>query len=78
MKTEIETKRWLRFQAGGTPVFGALDGDTIVRYEGDMFGAATPTGQTFPLEDVKLLPPTEPTKMIGLWNNFAALARSSS
>ena len=65
--------RWLRFLHGGTPGFGTLDGDVVTRYEGDMFGSPSATTQTFPLADVTLLTPTEPTKMIGLWNNFGAL-----
>lgn len=39
-----------------------------------MFTGASPTGGTLRLQDVRLLPPTAPTKMIGLWNNFHALA----
>jgi 2-keto-4-pentenoate hydratase/2-oxohepta-3-ene-1,7-dioic acid hydratase in catechol pathway len=40
-----------------------------------MFGSPTATGGQVALRDVTLLPPTEPTKMIGLWNNFAALGQ---
>ena len=67
--------RWLRFEHDGKPGFGKLDGETIAVFAGDMFGAATATGAEMALRDVRLLPPTEPTKMVGLWNNFAALGQ---
>lgn len=65
--------RWLRYEHGGARAFGALDGATITRYEGEMFANPAPTGDTVPLDDVTLLPPVQPAKMLCLWNNFAAL-----
>ena len=38
-----------------------------------MFADPEPTGKTLSLAAVKLLMPTQPTKVIALWNNFAAL-----
>jgi 2-keto-4-pentenoate hydratase/2-oxohepta-3-ene-1,7-dioic acid hydratase in catechol pathway len=73
MNLQVATQRWLRYEHGGETAFGTLDGDTIDRFDGDMFGRPTPTGDVVGLADVTLLPPTQPTKMIGLWNNFAAL-----
>jgi 2-keto-4-pentenoate hydratase/2-oxohepta-3-ene-1,7-dioic acid hydratase in catechol pathway len=70
---KVGTRHWLRFSVGGGPAFGTLENDVVTRFEGEMFGASSPTTQTFRLGDVRLLPPTEPTKMIGLWNNFDAL-----
>lgn len=66
--------RWLRFATdGGETAFGTLDDDRVTRFGGDMFGTPAPTGQTYALADVTLLTPTQPAKMIGLWNNFGAL-----
>ena len=73
MHVNVATQHWLRYQHGGRTAFGTLEGDTITRYEGDMFAAPSATQETVALADVTVLPPTEPTKMIGLWNNFAAL-----
>lgn len=73
MDLQVATQRWLRFEHGGETAFGMLDGDTIERFEGDMFDRPTATGEMIGLTDVTLLPPTQPTKLIGLWNNFAAL-----
>jgi 2-keto-4-pentenoate hydratase/2-oxohepta-3-ene-1,7-dioic acid hydratase in catechol pathway len=74
MDLRTATTRWLRYDAGGGTAFGTLEGGTITRYDGDLFGAHEATGETIALDRVRLLPPTEPTKFIGLWNNFAALA----
>lgn len=72
-------ERWIRFahagQAVGEVGFGQLgnDGETITVYEGDMFSGAKPTAQSLKLADIELLAPTQPTKIIALWNNFKAL-----
>jgi len=73
MEMRVSTKRWLRYEHDGRTAFGSLEGDTITPHEGDMFDAPTASANRIPLEAVRLLPPTEPSKMIGLWNNFAAL-----
>ncbi len=73
MSVQVSTQRWVRFRHGGTASFGTLEGERIARYDGDMFAGATATGDDVALADVTLLPPTEPTKMIGLWNNFGAM-----
>jgi len=69
---------WVRFEVGGRTGFGTLEGDSITEHEGDMFAGATgaprATGQTLALSEVRLLTPTEPSKMIALWNNYHALA----
>jgi len=66
--------KWLRFEKDGRAGFGTLEGDTIAVHQGDMFDAPAPTGETLALGAVRLLTPCEPSKMIGLWNNFRALA----
>jgi 2-keto-4-pentenoate hydratase/2-oxohepta-3-ene-1,7-dioic acid hydratase in catechol pathway len=38
-----------------------------------MFASPEPTGESVALEAVRLLMPTVPSKVIALWNNFAAL-----
>lgn len=68
-------ERWIRFAHAGQVSFGKLGGDdqTISVYQGDMFSEAKPTGQSLNVADVTLLTPTQPTKIIALWNNFKAL-----
>ena len=67
-------KHWVRFRASDDRVrFGLLQGANIVEYAGDMFGACSPTGSTPPSASCALLSPCQPSKIIGLWNNFHAL-----
>ncbi|MCK0208175.1 fumarylacetoacetate hydrolase family protein [Starkeya koreensis] len=65
---------WVRFQRSGAAGFGTLEGDIITVHTGDMFDGAQPTGERIALSEVALRTPTEPTKIIALWNNFHALA----
>jgi 2-keto-4-pentenoate hydratase/2-oxohepta-3-ene-1,7-dioic acid hydratase in catechol pathway len=65
---------WVRFNHQGNTGFGTLAQSEIAVHDGDMFGAAKPNGQRLKLADVKLLAPSEPSKVIALWNNFHALA----
>jgi 2-keto-4-pentenoate hydratase/2-oxohepta-3-ene-1,7-dioic acid hydratase in catechol pathway len=68
-------QRWIRFEHAGESGFGTLEDDRITVYEGDMFSSPTPTSKTVALDSVKVLTPTEPTKMVAMWNNFHALAK---
>jgi 2-keto-4-pentenoate hydratase/2-oxohepta-3-ene-1,7-dioic acid hydratase in catechol pathway len=65
---------WVRFRRNGVVAVGALESETIAVHDGDLFTGATATGETVSVGDVELLAPTEPTKVIALWNNFHALA----
>lgn len=65
---------WIRFARGSETGFGTLDGDRIAVHEGDMFNGARATGESVALADIRVLTPTEPTKMVALWNNFHQLA----
>lgn len=65
---------WVRYLRAGAAGFGTLDGESITVHSGDMFGANQPTGESVALAEVELLAPTEPTKVLALWNNFHALA----
>ena len=64
---------WVRFEHAGRVGFGTLDGARVQERRGDMFGTSEPTGHGVALADVTLLTPTEPGKVIALWNNFRAL-----
>ena len=66
--------KWLRFERDGRSRLGVLEGDSIAVYEGDLFGSPRATGKNLPLNEVRLLTPCEPSKMIALWNNYHALA----
>jgi ketopantoate reductase/2-keto-4-pentenoate hydratase/2-oxohepta-3-ene-1,7-dioic acid hydratase in catechol pathway len=65
---------WIRFEKGGKTGFGTLEGDTISVHSGDMFAGAKATGDKVAQNDVKILTPCDPSKMVCLWNNFHQLA----
>ena len=65
---------WIRFRHKGDTGFGTLTPSGISVHRGDMFGTAKPNGQVLALQDVELLAPCVPSKIIALWNNFHALA----
>jgi len=68
-----QSQRWIRFERAGKPGFGTLDGKHVREHRGDMFAAPERTGSVFALDELRLLTPTQPTKVIALWNNFHAL-----
>jgi 2-keto-4-pentenoate hydratase/2-oxohepta-3-ene-1,7-dioic acid hydratase in catechol pathway len=65
---------WLGFEAEGVCGFGTLNDDRVTEYQGDLFGEHSPSGRSFALAQVRVRRPCTPTKMIGLWNNFAERA----
>jgi len=67
-------QHWLRFRYQDNTAFGTLRNGTIEVHRGSMFDQPRPSGETLPLRSVSLLPPCDPSKMIGLWNNFHARA----
>jgi 2-keto-4-pentenoate hydratase/2-oxohepta-3-ene-1,7-dioic acid hydratase in catechol pathway len=69
------TQRWVRFSQAGKTAFGTLENDEIRVYSGDMFANPTQTNEVVKLGDVKLLMPTQPSKIIAMWNNFRALGQ---
>ena len=65
---------WIRFEHQGRTGFGVIENGSIEIYSGDMYSGAQATGATVSLAAVKVLTPTQPSKMVALWNNFHALA----
>ena len=69
--------RWMRFMWRGKPALGLLQGDDVLLHDGDLFTSPHASGERVPLAAVTAadwLPPCEPGKIIGLWNNFRAAA----
>jgi 2-keto-4-pentenoate hydratase/2-oxohepta-3-ene-1,7-dioic acid hydratase in catechol pathway len=65
---------WVRFRHSGITGFGTISQSEISVHDGKMFGKSRANGRRLALSDVELLAPTEPSKIIALWNNFHALA----
>jgi 2-keto-4-pentenoate hydratase/2-oxohepta-3-ene-1,7-dioic acid hydratase in catechol pathway len=64
---------WVRFREAGVVRFGTLEGERVRLWHGDLFEHPIRGHRTWPLADVQLLTPVQPTKVIALWNNFRAL-----
>ena len=73
-----QKQQWVRFEDAGKATFGTVEGDAVYEHQGDMYGRSEPTGRVFVLAGLKLLTPSEPTKVIALWNNFHALGAKLS
>jgi 2-keto-4-pentenoate hydratase/2-oxohepta-3-ene-1,7-dioic acid hydratase in catechol pathway len=69
--------KWLRFKHHGNAVFGTVEGDRVHLHNGDLFGTPSASGESLPLNDIELLAPCSPGKVIGLWNNFRAAAEKN-
>ena len=66
--------QWIRVRHDENIKFGTLDDGQITVHTGDMFDGPSPTTESIPLDSVEVLTPCLPTKIIGLWNNFGAVA----
>ncbi|HEV7984534.1 MAG TPA: fumarylacetoacetate hydrolase family protein [Steroidobacteraceae bacterium] len=66
---------WVRFRTtAGTVGFGMRERDRITVCSGDLFDSPRPSGASLALDEVALLSPCQPSKIVALWNNFHALA----
>jgi 2-keto-4-pentenoate hydratase/2-oxohepta-3-ene-1,7-dioic acid hydratase in catechol pathway len=64
--------RWLRCEYQGRTCIGTLENDEVTIHEGSLFDRPKATGKKVPLSTVKPLTPTEPSKVVALWNNSKA------
>ncbi|MBA2961485.1 MULTISPECIES: fumarylacetoacetate hydrolase family protein [Ramlibacter] len=64
---------WVRFERGGEIGFGTLERSRVRPWYGDMFAHPRRGDVTVALDEVRLLTPVQPSKVIALWNNFKAL-----
>ena len=65
---------WIRYTENNKESFGILDGNDITVYEGNIFNDPIKSNLKLKLEDVTILNPCKPSKMIALWNNYQSLA----
>lgn len=62
--------RIVRFEREGHAVAGILDDGFIREAEGDFFGHLQPGALVAPVEDVRLLPPVRPGKIVAIGLNY--------
>ncbi|MGC1634873.1 MAG: fumarylacetoacetate hydrolase family protein [Candidatus Acidiferrales bacterium] len=74
---EIDAKNVTRSARETHPVprAGILEGDRIAEIQGDLWGLRERTGQSWPLDGVKLLPPATPSKIVCVGRNYAEHAK---
>lgn len=62
--------KYVRYQVGDVVSYGVVEGDKIVKLDGDLFGKPTRTTTSHALKDVKLLAPTKPTQVLAMAGNY--------
>lgn len=65
-----ETSKFVRFQHGDTVSYGELDGKEISMLGGAPWNGGRPTGGKVSLDEVVLLAPVEPSKVIAVGYNY--------
>ena len=68
--------KWVRYDHAGQPGFGLLENGVIHCHTGDMYRNPESGGDTVPVDEVRLLAPCQPTKIVAMWNNFHELAKA--
>jgi 2-keto-4-pentenoate hydratase/2-oxohepta-3-ene-1,7-dioic acid hydratase in catechol pathway len=66
--------RLVRFRSGARIATGAVEGEYVRPLRGTFFEEPILTGEDVPLEDVKLLAPVLPSKVVAVGKNYAAHA----
>ncbi|MBI2862008.1 MAG: fumarylacetoacetate hydrolase family protein [Chloroflexi bacterium] len=62
--------RFVHFAVRGRAYYGIVSGEEVERLVGSPFGRRHLTGERYPLPEVKLLPPTIPSKIIAVGLNY--------
>ncbi|MDF1856737.1 fumarylacetoacetate hydrolase family protein [Pseudooceanicola sp.] len=70
--------RWCRFDTGGSPRYGLVEGDIIREVAGDPFDGYDITGSVHNLEAVHLLVPVEPRTFYCVGLNYAKHIREAA
>ena len=65
---------WVAYTHKGNAGFGLLSGDKVLVHTGDLFAHPQPTSEVLALADIHISLPCNPSKFIGLWNNYHAQA----
>jgi 2-keto-4-pentenoate hydratase/2-oxohepta-3-ene-1,7-dioic acid hydratase in catechol pathway len=63
-------KKFVRYEHQGRISYGILDGAVIAQIRGDLFGGGTETGAKIGLNEVRLLWPCEPSKILAVGLNY--------
>lgn len=62
--------KYIRYRSGSTVAYGILDGDSVKELRGEILANPTETGKKLKLDDVKLLHPMTPGKILAVGLNY--------
>jgi len=65
-----QVTHYVRYRQDDAVAFGVLEGDTVHRLDGDFLAGASRTGESVPLEEIELLAPVTPSKVIAVGLNY--------
>ena len=69
-EARAQVTRYVRYSVQGATSYGILDGQTVRELRGELFANPRPTGRTHRLDQVKLLAPATPQKVIAVGLNY--------
>ncbi|MFO0947592.1 MAG: fumarylacetoacetate hydrolase family protein [Planctomycetota bacterium] len=72
--SEAAATRFVRFEHQGKIAYGIVEGDKIQVIDGSPFGQWSKTDESLSLANVKVLAPTQPTKVLALALNYKSHA----
>ena len=67
---EKQVIKYARFSVNGRLSYGIVEGDRVRKMAGDPFSGGKPTDTTYPLSQVRLLVPSEPSKVLACAGNY--------
>ncbi len=70
LAAEQKATKYVRFRVDKTTAYGIVEGDRVRQIEGDLFRKWKPTEKTYRLDEVKLLVPSKPSKVLALAGNY--------
>jgi 2-keto-4-pentenoate hydratase/2-oxohepta-3-ene-1,7-dioic acid hydratase in catechol pathway len=72
MANSAAVVKYVRVRRGEAVSYGVLEGDTVRLIAGDLFAERKLSGESVALQDVELLRPCEPTKVLCVGLNYAS------
>jgi len=66
--------RFVRYKKGTDTYYGIVKGDAVDELKGDIFSRYELTGRRYPFDELKMLAPCQPTKIIALGLNYRSHA----
>jgi len=70
LAAEQKVAKFARVEVNRRPAYGIVEGDRVRLVEGDLFRSWKPTEKTLALAEVKLLPPSRPSKVLAMAGNY--------